>query len=63
MMNEKTSLLDEFVCFQIKIKDFSLFFLVRNYPFLKNYVTSEGDVSYNVLYYQQLSNARYQVSV
>ena len=30
--------------------------------FLKNYVTSEGVVSHNVLYYQQLSNASYQVS-
>ena len=36
--------------------------LVRNYFFLKNYVTSEGAVSHNVLYYQQLSIARYQVS-
>ena len=35
---------------------------VRNYLFLKNYVTSEGAVSHNVLYYQQLSIARYQVS-
>ena len=32
------------------------------YLFLKNYVTSEGVVSHNVLCYQQLSNARYQVS-
>ena len=29
---------------------------------LKNYVTTEGAVSHNVLYYQQLSIARYQVS-
>ena len=36
--------------------------LVRNYLFLKNNVTSEGAVSHNVLYYQQLSVARYQVS-
>ena len=37
--------------------------LVRNYLFLKNYLTtSEGVVSHNGLYYQQLSNARYQVS-
>ena len=35
---------------------------MRNYLFLKNYITSEGVVSHNVLYYQQLSNARYQVS-
>ena len=63
MMKEKTPLLDEFVCFQIGIKDFwSLIILVRNYLFLKIYATSEGAVSHNVLYYQQLSNARYQVS-
>ena len=36
---------------------------MRNYIFLKNYVTSEGAVSYNVWYYQQLSIARYQVLV
>ena len=30
--------------------------------FSKNYATSEGVVSHNVLYYQQLSNACYQVS-
>ena len=35
--------------------------LVRNYIFLKNYVTLEGAVSHNVLYYQQLSIVRYQV--
>ena len=36
--------------------------LVRYYIILKNYVTLEGAVSHNVVYYQQLSNARYQVS-
>ena len=36
-------------------------FLVRNYLFLKNYITSEGVVFHHVLYYQQLSNAPYQV--
>ena len=35
---------------------------VRNYLFLINYTTSEEAVSHNVLYYQQLSIARYQVS-
>ena len=35
---------------------------VENYFFLENYVTSEGDVSHNVLYYQQLSIACYRVS-
>ena len=40
----------------------SLFFIwVRNYLFLKNYVTSEGAVSHNVLCYQQLSIAWYQI--
>ena len=29
---------------------------------LKNFVTSEGAISHNVLYYQQLSDARYEVS-
>ena len=46
MMKEKTLLLDEFVRFQIRITDFII--LVRNYLFLKNYVTSEGVVSHNV---------------
>ena len=56
---------DEFVRFQIGIKDFWLevfHYFSEKYLFLKNYVTSEGVVSHNVLYYQQLSNARYQVS-
>ena len=35
---------------------------MKNYLFLKNYVTSERAVSHNVLYYQQLSIARDQVS-
>ena len=30
--------------------------------FIKNYVTSEGAVYHKVLYYQQLSITRYQVS-
>ena len=34
---------------------------MKNYFFLKNYVTSEGAVSYTVLYYQQLSIDCYQV--
>ena len=32
------------------------------YFFLENYVTSEGAVSHNVLYYQQLPITRHQVS-
>ena len=34
-----------------------------NYFLLKNYVTSKGAVNHNVLYYQQLSVARYKVSL
>ena len=34
---------------------------VENYFFLKNYTTSEGAVSHNVLYYHQLPITRYQV--
>ena len=34
--------------------------LVRDNFFLENEVTSEGAVSHNVLYYQQLSISRYQ---
>ena len=60
MMKEKTPLLDDFVCFQIGIKYFII--LVTHNLFLKNYGTSEGAVSHNVVYYQQLPNARYQVS-
>ena len=54
----KTPMLD-----QIGIKDLEVFIvLVRNYFFLKNYVTFEGVVSHNNLYYQHLADARYQVS-
>ena len=34
---------------------------MENYFFLENYVTSEGAVSHNVLYYQPLSITCYQV--
>ena len=69
-MEEKTPLSHEVVCFQML--DFGtsksnsevsiIKYLVENYFFLENYVTSEGAVSHNVLYYQQLSIACYQVS-
>ena len=36
--------------------------IVENYFFLENYVTSEGAVSHNVLYYQQLPITRNQVA-
>ena len=45
----------------IKVAKFSNIFL-KNYFFLKNIVASEGVVSHNVLYYQQLSIACQQVS-
>ena len=35
---------------------------VRNYLFLKNYLTLDGANSHNVSYYQQLPIARYQFS-
>ena len=35
--------------------------LVENYFFLENFVTSEGAVSHNVLYYQPLPITHYQV--
>ena len=34
---------------------------MEDYFFLENYVTSEGAVSHNVLYYQPLPDTRYQV--
>ena len=34
---------------------------MENYFFLENYFTSEGAVSHNVLYHQQLPITRYQV--
>ena len=68
-MEEKTPLSHEVVCFQMldfetskSNSEVSKSNLVENYFFLENYVTSEGAVSHNVLYYQQLSIARYQVS-
>ena len=71
-MEEKTPLSHEVVCFQMldfetsksnsEVSKSNSNILVENYFFLENYVTSEGAVSHNVLYYQQLSIARYQVS-
>ena len=42
------------------LKSFTI--CVRNYLFLKNSVTSEGAISHNVFYYQELSTAPYQES-
>ena len=56
----KTPLLHKFMCFQMPKKRLQAFNVwVRNYVFLKNCVTSDGVVSHNVLYYQQLSIAHY----
>ena len=38
------------------------FIWVRNYLFLKNYITSEGAVSHIVVNFQKLSAASYRVS-
>ena len=57
-MREKNTLVAH-VCFQMP-NAFNIW--VRNYFFLKNYVTYEGAVSHNVLYYKQLSIVHYQVS-
>ena len=55
-MKEKTPLSHEVVCFQM------LDFETSNSKFfLENYVTAEGAVSHNVLYYQQLPIIHYQV--
>ena len=65
--DEKTPLLikqyNTCVCFQMpkKASVLKLFNIwVRNYLIVKNCVTSEGAVSHNILYYQQLSNTRYR---
>ena len=56
----------QYVCYQMAIKRVSglksFFIWVRNYIFLKNFVTSEGAVSHNLLNYHQLSVARSKVS-
>ena len=65
-MEEKTPLshkLCAFKCLNSKpqLRSGIQLFLVSKYFFLKHYITSEGAVSHNVLYYQQLSIACYQV--
>ena len=67
-MEEKTPLLHEVVCCQVL--DFGTLksnsnskpnsnILVENYLFLENSVSSEGAVSHNILYDQQLSISFY----
>ena len=61
MKEKNTLLLHDFVCFQMQNKRLQLksfIIWVRNDLFLKNYVTSEGVISHNVVYYQQLPIAR-----
>ena len=65
IMEEKTPLSQEFVCFQVldfetsksnfEVSKSNSNILVENYFFLENYVTSEEAVSHNVLYNQLLS--------
>ena len=61
IVKEKAPFLHNFVCFLMPSKRLQIIW-VRNYLFLKNFVTYEGAVSHNVLYCQQLSIACYQVS-
>ena len=71
-MEEKTPLSYEVVCFQMldfetskshsEVSKSNSNILVEIYFFLENYNTSEGAISHNVLHYQQLSIACYQVS-
>ena len=66
IMEEKTPLSHEVVCFQMldfgtsksnsEVLKSNSNILMENYFFLENYVTSEGVVSRNVLYYQMLTN-------
>ena len=54
-MKEKTHLSHEGVCFlmlDFETSNSKLEVFKSNYFFLENYVTSEGAVSHNVLYYQ-----------
>ena len=65
MMEGKTPLSHEVVCFQMldfRTSKSNSEVWKSNSFFLKNYVTSEGAVSHNVLYDKQLFIAGYQVS-
>ena len=68
VMKGKTPLSHEVVCFRMldfvtttSNSEVSKSNSLENYFFLENYVTSEGAVSHNTLYYQQLPITRYQV--
>ena len=65
-MKEKIPLSHEAVCFQMldfetsnSKPEVSKSIPWKNYFFLEKYVTSEGTVSHNVLYYQPLPITRY----
>ena len=67
-MKEKTPLTHKVVCFQMldfetsnSNSEVSKIKLLENEFFLENYVTSEGSVPHNVLYYYTLPITRYQV--
>ena len=65
-MKEKNTLVAQIQCaFQMHNKRLQarsfLVIWVRNYLFLKRYNTSEGALSHNVLYHQQLTIAYHQV--
>ena len=69
-MKEQIPLLHEVVCFQMlefetwnSKSEVSKLNFVENYFFLENYVTSEGAVSHNIVYHQQLSITCNQVSI
>ena len=66
-MEEKTPLSHKVVCFQMldfgtSKSNYKVPKSMKNYLFHKNYDTSEGANSHNVLYNQQLSIAHSQVS-
>ena len=64
LMREKTPLLDDFVCFQIGIKTFWLevfYYFSEKFSLSQNICYFRESFSPNVMYYQQLSHARYQV--
>ena len=62
ILKDKTALMHYFVCLQMHNKILpsadKVFYNFEKYLFLKKYVTSEGAVSHNILFYQQLSIAR-----
>ena len=62
MKEEKKPCCTNLCAFRCITKCFVLNYLSEKLPLSQNYFTSEGANSHNVLYYQQLSVARYQVS-